>query len=341
MTASVVFSCDTGAMRAGRLLSVLMLLQARGGMTAQALAEEMEVSTRTILRDLDHLSSSGVPVWAERGRTGGFRLQEGWSTRLTGLTEPEAQALFLAGLPGPAAELGLGGAAASARRKVLAALPADWRSDAQRVSSRLHVDPIDWFRASARTEHLSTVAGAVWNTRRLAMRYESWSGVKDREVEPLGLVLKAGIWYMVARPGKKDEPRVFRLSNIQSVTQLKQTFVAPDNFDLAGFWSVATRRFEASVYRDQATLHVSARGLAQLQQFPPAVADAATRSARPVARRAGWWRVTIPIESIEHAAGQLLRLGAEAEARTPAGLRARIRDTATHLLRVYARTPSD
>jgi len=325
-------------MRAGRLLSVLMLLQARGRMTAQAMAEEMEVSTRTILRDLDHLSAAGVPVWADRGRNGGFQLQEGWSTRLTGLTEPEAQALFLAGLPGPAAELGLGGAVASARLKVLAALPANWRSDAQRVSSRLHVDPIDWFRAGTRSEYLAEVADAVWKARRIAMRYESWSGVRDREVEPLGLVLKAGVWYMVARPGKKDEPRVFRLSNIQALTPLKQTFVPPGDFDLAAYWSVTTRRFEASVYRDQAMLHVTARGLKLMQQFPTAVAEAATRSARAVARRAGWLRVTIPIESVEQAAAQLLRLGAEAEARTPAALRARMRDTAAHLVQVYARS---
>jgi predicted DNA-binding transcriptional regulator YafY len=142
---------------------------------------------------------------------------------------------------------------------------------------------------------------------------------------------------MVARPGKKDEPRVFRLSNIHALTPLKQTFVPPGDFDLAAYWSVTTRRFEASVYRDQATLHVTTRGLKLMQQFPTAVAEAATRSARPVARRAGWLRVTIPIESVEHAAGQLLRLGAEAEARTPAALRARMRDTAAHLVQVYAR----
>jgi predicted DNA-binding transcriptional regulator YafY len=325
-------------MRAGRLLSVLMLLQARGRMTAHAIATEMEVSTRTILRDLDHLSGSGVPVWADRGRNGGFQLREGWSTRLTGLTEPEAQALFLAGLPGPAAELGLGNAVASARLKVLAALPADWRSDAQRVSSRLHVDPVDWFRAGARAEHLADVAEAVWKARRIAMRYESWSGVRDREVEPLGLVLKAGVWYMVARASRGDEPRVFRLSNIHALTALRQTFEHPDDFDLAAYWAVATRRFEASVYRDQATLQVSQRGLGLLQQFPPAVAEAAQRSARPVARRPGWLSVTIPIESVEHAVAQILRLGAEAEALAPKALRARMRDTTAHLVRVYARS---
>jgi predicted DNA-binding transcriptional regulator YafY len=326
-------------MRASRLLSVLMLLQARGRMTAQALAAELEVAPRTILRDLDHLSGAGVPVYADRGRNGGFQLREGWSTRLTGLTEPEAQALFLTGLPAAAADLGLGGAVASARLKVLAALPADWRSDAQRVSSRLHVDPIDWFRAGARSEHLAAVADAVWKNRCFAMCYESWSGIKDREVEPLGLVLKAGVWYMVGRASRKDEARVFRLSNVHALTPLRQSFEYPDDFDLAAYWSVSTRRFEASVYRDQASLHVTARGLALLQQFPPAVADAARRSARPIGRRPGWSRVTIPIESVDHAAGQLLRLGAEAEARTPAALRARMRDTAAHLVQVYARTP--
>jgi len=323
-------------MRAGRLLSVLMLLQARGRLTAQAMAEELEVSTRTILRDLDHLSAAGVPVWADRGRNGGFQLKEGWSTRLTGLTEPEAQALFLSGLPGPAAELGLGGAVASARLKVLAALPADWRSDAQRVSSRLHVDPMDWFRASVRTEYLAAVAEAVWRTRRISMRYESWSGIRDREVDPLGLVLKAGVWYMVARPGRNDEPRVYRLSNVHALTPLKQTFEHPPDFDLAAYWSVATQRFEQSVYSGQATLQVSERGLAMLQGSAPAVADAATRSAKPVARRPGWSRVTIPIESIDHATHQLLRLGAEAEVNTPVELRERMRQTVARLVEIYS-----
>ena len=323
-------------MRAGRLLSVLMLLQGRGRLTAQAIAEELQVSTRTILRDLDHLSTSGVPIWAERGRNGGFQLREGWSTRLTGLTEPEAQALFLAGLPGPAAELGLGDAVASARLKVLAALPADWRSDAQRVSSRLHVDPIDWFRASTRAEHLATVAEAVWRSRRLTMRYESWSGVKDREVDPLGLVLKAGVWYLVARPAKSDEARIFRLSNVASPTVLKHGFSYPVQFDLAAYWAVATRRFEASIYHDQAKLLVSPRGLALLQGFPAAIADAATRSARPAARPRNWLRVTIPIESVEHASHQLLRLGAEASVQAPLELREKVKQISLRLVEMYS-----
>ena len=322
-------------MRASRLLSVLMLLQTRGRLSAPALAEELEVSQRTILRDIDHLSAAGVPVWSDRGRHGGFQLREGWSTQLTGLTEPEAQALFLAGLPGPAAELGLGSAAASARLKLLATLPAEWRNDAQRVAARLHVDHTDWFRESSRAEHLGAVADAVWQQWRLAMRYESWSGVKNREVEPLGLVLKAGIWYMAARAKAGAEARIFRLSNIHTLAVHKTRFAYPADFDLAAFWRASTQRFEAQIYRDQAVLRTSARGVRLLQQFSPAVAQAAARSASPDPARPAWQRVTIPIESVEHAATQLLRLGADAEVLEPPALRARMAASARQLVRLY------
>ena len=322
-------------MRASRLLSILMLLQTRGRLTAPVLAEALEVSQRTILRDVDHLSAAGVPIWSDRGRNGGFQLREGWSTTLTGLTEPEAQALFLAGLPGPAAELGLGSAAASARLKLLATLPVDWRQDAQRVTSRLHVDHSDWFHAAPRTEHLGAVADAVWQQWRLAMRYESWNGVKDREVEPLGLVLKAGVWYMAARAKAGDPARVFRISNIHELTVRRTRFAYPTDFDLAGFWKASTQRFESQIYRGEAVLRASPRGLRLLQQLSPAVAQAATRSATPDIARKAWQQVTIPIESIEHAANHLLRLGADAEVLQPPALRARMKGVARRLAVLY------
>ena len=141
-------------MRASRLLSILMLLQTRGRMSATSLAAELEVSARTILRDVDQLSAAGVPIWADRGRDGGFVLQEGWRSGLTGLTENEANALSLAGLPTVATALGLGNASATAHLKMLATLPDALREDATRVSARLHIDPIDWYRA-ATTANLS------------------------------------------------------------------------------------------------------------------------------------------------------------------------------------------
>jgi predicted DNA-binding transcriptional regulator YafY len=318
---------------ASRALSILMLLQARGRLSAQALAGELEVSVRTVYRDIDRLSAAGVPVYAERGRAGGFALLDGWRTELTGLTAPEAQALFLAGLPGPASELGLRDAMAAAERKLEAALPAGWQADARRVSSRFHLDPVGWYQAAAPADHLRAVAGAVWSERRLRVRYESWSGVAEREIEPLGLVLKAGVWYLAARAG--GEPRTYRLSNIRQLTVSDERFARPPGFDLARYWAASTERFEAGLYRDAAVVRVSPKGMKRLAALAPAVAEAAARSAAaPDAD--GWRRVVLPIESVGHAARELLKLGAEVEALAPAALRERLAETARRLAALYA-----
>jgi len=329
-----MYFCQTAIMQASRLLSVLMLLQARGRMSAQVLAAELEVSVRTIHRDIDQLSAAGVPVFADRGRLGGFQLQDGWRTRLTGLTAPESRALFLSGLAGPAAELGLGEAVASARLKVLATLPPEWQADAQHMSARFHLDAVDWFHSAARTEHLGAVADAVWRERRLHIRYESWNGVRERDVEPLGLVLKAGIWYMAARTGPGVEPRTYRLSNILALTTAEQHFTAPRTFDLAAYWQESTRRFETGVYNGTALLRVSPRGLRLLRQFSTAVAEAAEQSA--MKDRRGWVRVSVPIESVAHAANQFINLGADAEVLAPTALRAELKRTVRKLVALYA-----
>src|SRR6188474_1283845 len=176
-------------MRAGRLLQVLMLLQAHGRMSAQRLAEETEVSVRTIHRDIEELSASGVPVVAERGASGGFALLEGWRTRLTGLTPIEAT--------------------------VMSSLPQTWQADSRRVASRFHLDPVGWYRAPARADHLEAVANAAWNERRLKVSYDSWKGVSERRIDPLGLVLKGGEWYVVACSGKGTA--TYKVSNILEV----------------------------------------------------------------------------------------------------------------------------
>ncbi|HSW05841.1 helix-turn-helix transcriptional regulator [Aquabacterium sp.] len=331
-------------MRASRLLSMLMLLQTRGRLSAPALARALEVSVRTVYRDIDQLSAAGVPVWGEQGRSGGFQLREGWRTQLTGLTVPEARAIFLAGLPGPAAELGLGEAMATAQLKLLAALPADWHADAQQVASRFHLDAIDWFRSAAPPPQLKAVAEAVWLTQRLALRYESWQGVSDRVVEPLGLVLKAGTWYMAAmKTGNKagnaagektSEARVYRLAAIQALELLPETFQRPANFDLAAWWAQAAQRFEAGVYRDEARLRVTELGLQRLMAFNPRVAEAALNSAEPL-DEPGWVAVTVPIESIAHAAREMLRLGAEGQVLAPPALREQLAATARAMASLY------
>src|SRR5512146_1748439 len=189
-------SAYRGAMRASRLVTVLLLLQSRGQLTAGELAAELEVSERTIHRDVDALSASGVPVYAERGPHGGIRLVDGYRTRLTGLTGDEAEALFLAGIPGPAAELGLGTVVAAAQLKVLASLPAELRTRASRLVERFHLDAGEWFATSQPVPYLGLLSDAVWNATRIAVDYRREGVVTPRLLEPLGLVLKAGVWYI-------------------------------------------------------------------------------------------------------------------------------------------------
>jgi len=305
-------------MQAGRLLQILMLLQARGRMTAPQLAEAMEVSTRTILRDIDQLSAAGVPLWGERGRQGGFRLREGWSTQLTGMTGPEASALLLAGLPGPATELGLGSAAASARLKMVASLPPEWREQADRVGQRLHIDPVDWYRAPDTPRFLREAADAVWQGRRIRVRYESWQATTERELDPLGLVLKAGAWYLVARPADRDQARTYRLASMLSLATTTRTVKRPRGFDLARTWEASSRRFEADLRRLQARLRVSPRGMNRLRngRLPLVVLPQAPR-----ARADDWQEVMLPLESVEQGALQLLAFGPELEVLEPAALR--------------------
>jgi predicted DNA-binding transcriptional regulator YafY len=324
-------------MQASRLLSILMLLQARGRTTAATLAQAMEVSERTILRDIDQLSAAGVPLWGERGRAGGFQLREGWSTQLTGMTEPEANALLLAGLPGPATELGLGAAAASARLKMVASLPSAWREQADRVGQRLHIDPVDWYRAQDTPKFLREVADAVWHGRRLTLDYESWRGAAQRELEPLGLVLKAGAWYVLARTVGSESVRTYRLASILALKGVGRAFKRPRGFDLARSWQASAARFEAELHKLQARVRVSPRGLKWLSNGRIRVV-ALPDAAGERSDRAGWREVLLPIESIEHGARQLLSFGAEVEVIAPAALRSEVLKQARGVVALYPRT---
>jgi predicted DNA-binding transcriptional regulator YafY len=225
----------------------------------------------------------------------------------------------------------------AAQLKLLAALPAEWQADARRVSSRFHLDPIGWFNAATPVNHLPAIAEAVWTERRIRVRYESWKDVRDRELDPLGLVLKAGNWYLIA--GSDGRLRTFRLSNILQLTALDAHFKRPPDFDLARYWVQSAQRFEAGIYRDSAVLRVSPQGLKLLQRMSPAVAEAATRTAETPDGE-GWVRVVVPIESIDHAAHDLLRLRAEAEVVAPPALRERLAGTAQRLAALYGAAPT-
>ena len=320
-------------MRASRLLTIMMLLQTKGRMSAEALAEELEVSIRTIYRDIDQLSAPGVPVYADVGRNGGYALLEGWRTRLTGLTAPEAKALFLAGLPGPAAELGLGQEMADAELKLLAALPADWREEATRVSSRFHLDPRGWFQPAATVDALRQIADAVWTERLIQVTYESWTSTKERLLEPLGLVLKSGFWYMVA--ASDGQPRTYRLDAIRALAVTGETFVRPTGFDLAAYWTESTAQFEKDIYVGTADIRASRTGIARLKDLNASCREAIESREWPVDEK-GWLHLSLPIEETAWTARLFMRIGAEMEVLGPPELRAAMTDVAARMTALYA-----
>lgn len=312
----------------------MMILQARQRVSATELAAHVEVSVRTIYRDVEQLSAAGVPVYAERGRSGGFRLLDGWRTTLTGLTAAEAQAMFLTGLPGPATELGLGEALATAQLKLAAALPIGWQADAQRVGSRVHLDTAGWYRVTTPADHLGLVAAAVWADEVISVRYESWNGFSDRELRPLGLVIKGGAWYVIAtKVGAGAAPQTYRLSNVIEASATGRHFRRPARFDLVAYWEASTRAFEATIFRARALLRVTDRGLHQLARMNSAVAGVVDRA---VPDGPEWHRLVIPIESAAHAAEDLLGLGTDVEVIEPTSLREAMADTARQVLALYA-----
>ncbi|MBN8482155.1 MAG: WYL domain-containing protein, partial [Xanthomonadales bacterium] len=319
-------------MKASRLLSLLMLLQSRQGMSAGALAQALEVSVRTIQRDIDALSAAGVPVFAERGRNGGFRLRPGWSTRLTGLTEAEVDALFLAGLPGPATELGLAAAAASARLKVTAALPAEWRQRAEQVRACLHVDPPDWHRVAEKPALLRDVARAIHSSTAVRIRYESWNATSVREIHPLGLVLKAGVWYLVASSPSRADPATYRLGSVLALEALSRRFRRPRRFDLARHWSESTARFERERQAIAVELRASPRARRWMRNERVGFVDLPSATTAD-----GWTGVRVAYESLDYAVRQLLAFGNEIEVLAPTAVRRRLAEVARDVHARHAR----
>ena len=315
-------------MRASRLVQLLLLLQARGRLTAAALATELEVSERTIHRDVEALSAAGVPIYAERGPHGGFQLIDGYRTRLTGLTGDEAEALFLSGIPGPAAELGLGTVVAAARLKVLAALPAELRTRASRLVERFHLDAASWFTVGESVPHLGAVADAVWEARRITVGYRRAGGEVNRILEPLGLVLKAGIWYLVARA--EDQVRTYRISRFSRVTPTGDGFERPPDFDLAGHWHASIAEYERDTPRIEVTVRVQERAIGLLADL---VGVRAVRAAEEVPEpEAEWRRLRLWIDWPEEVPGRLLGLGDRLEVVGPPAIRQRVVELATGVI---------
>ncbi|MBD8890104.1 helix-turn-helix transcriptional regulator [Roseibium litorale] len=323
-------------MRASRLLSILLTLQARGHVTAQELADECEVSLRTIYRDIDALSSAGIPVYSERGSDGGYRLLDGYKTRLNGLSAREADALFLAALPGPAADLGLGAVMNGAKAKLLTALPAGLRDGAAQMQNRFHLDIPAWFAESEQPDFLPEIADAVWNQRQIDILYRSWTAEKQRRLSPLGIVLKSGAWYLVGSAG--GDPRTYRISRILDFKASDHTFERPEAFDLAAYWQETTRRLDEELHPYKATLRLSPWGRKMFEALLSPYICAKAKFSEDVDSD-GWIRVEIPTGSVRQACVDLLRFGAEVEVLDPPDLRAAMADTARSLAARYLGDP--
>ncbi|MFE4255576.1 helix-turn-helix transcriptional regulator [Streptomyces sp. NPDC056910] len=317
-------------MRAARLIKMVLLLQSRPSMTAGELARELEVSERTVTRDAQALSEAGVPVYADRGRAGGYRLIGGYRTRLTGLARGEAEALFLSGVPGALREMGLEDAASAARLKVSAALLPSLRDASRTAAQRFHLDAPGWFKEPRTPELLPAVADAVWDDRVVRARYrrDEAGAEVERELEPYGLVLKAGVWYLCARVAGGGAHRVYRIDRFTGVEAGEERFVRDEEFDLPAFWEERAEQFARSILRAEVVLRLSPVGLRQLPYATEPVSVRAARESAGEPDEEGWVTVTLPVESEDVAYGQLFALGPEAEVLAPAGLRARFADAA-------------
>jgi predicted DNA-binding transcriptional regulator YafY len=324
-------------MRADRLLSLLLLLQTRERTPAHELAAHLEVSERTIYRDLDALSAAGIPVYAARGPGGGCALMEGYRTTLNGLTEREVRTLFLSGFPGAVADGALDRALGEVLRKFLTALPASQRDSADRARQRVHLDAAPWFQPAGTSPYLGILQDALWQDRSVSLTYRRRNGVASaRTVAPYGLVAKAGVWYLVA--GVAGETRTFRVSRIQGAALMDELFDRPADFDLASYWSAWCATFTGGFSRYDVIVRIAREGA-------PLLADLLGESIHTlIAERGvpdgdGWLRVPLTFETLAQARMSLLALGPCVEALEPDELRASLIETAAGIVARYGSPP--
>ena len=321
------------AVRASRLVTILMLLQARGQMTAPVLAAELEVSVRTIQRDIDALSAAGVPVYSERGRAGGYQLAGGYRNRLTGLDSGEAQALVAFAAPGAARELGLGQALLSAQLKLAAALPGRLRAQATSAADRFHLDVSGWFIPRRPAAHLDALAAAVFGDLTVEARYRGRAGPRDCRLEPLGLVLKAGTWYLIA--SEHSAIRGYRADRLDQVTVTREQFSRPRGFDLSAFWATWRDEFERRLPVVRVTVRARSRCLHRLRHAVEQ-AHAHTVDWRTPPDQSGWTQLVLPFEKLDYARAALLGFGADIEVIDPTELRGQMIATIAALSALYS-----
>ncbi|WP_027502539.1 helix-turn-helix transcriptional regulator [Rhodococcus sp. UNC363MFTsu5.1] len=315
-------------MRSSRLLDLMLRLQGGPGATAERLAEQLEVSVRTVYRDVAALQAAGVPLWTESGPGGGIRLLDGWQSKLSGMTGVETSALMLLGVPGLAADLGLGEQTAAAEAKLLGAMPLPLRAGAELWRRRLHVDAPGWFGRAADTPHLATVARAVLEGRRLRIGYHRRGREVTRTLDPLGLVAKAGVWYLVA--GHRGATLSFLVSRIGAAVVLDEDARRPDDFDLAAWWARSAAEFDRSLLRYPCRVRLAP---AAWRSLPAAVGREAARVTPGPADAEGRVEAALLLESEEVAVHQLTALGSGVQVLEPDSLREGLREIGAEMAR--------
>ena len=318
-------------MRADRLVSILLLLEVHRRITARELAKRLEVSERTIHRDMDALSAAGVPVFAERGNGGGWSLMEAYKTNLTGLNNSEIQALFLTKPAQLLSDLGLRQASEGGLIKLLAALPSVSRRDAEYARQRIHIDTAGWRNSPENVAWLPVLHDAIWQERKLQFTYErAGCEASERLADPLGLVAKGSVWYLVA--AVDGEPRTYRASRIREARVTDQPCARPPDFDLATHWQQSAVDFRASLPRYYAKVRIAPA------VFPwMAYMGRASRVEHSEPCADGWSTLSMRFDAEEEAAQFALSFGAQAEVLEPEPLREKVVAAAQEIVSLYAR----
>jgi predicted DNA-binding transcriptional regulator YafY len=323
-------------MRADRLLSILLLLQTHGQLTSRELAKRLEVSERTIHRDMEALCIAGVPVVSERGAAGGWGLVEEYRTNLTGMNPAEVQALALT--PNRVlADLGLDKASDAAFIKLLAALPSLGRRDAEYVHQRIYVDMTGWRQHNEPVPFLQVIQDALWQDRQLTLSYKRTDGqVVERNVHPLGLVAKLNVWYLIAavEDGESSGVRTYRISRVQQAALAEGPCARPKDFDLVAYWQQSQADFKASLPRLPASVRVAPEALTRLRYVcRNARIDIGEAASPPDAK--GWLTLELHYETESEAAEALIALGASLEIVSPPSLRERVIHLAESVVAFY------
>ncbi|MET3728163.1 putative DNA-binding transcriptional regulator YafY [Fictibacillus halophilus] len=317
-------------MRADRLISILLLLQNHGKMTTKALAQELEVTERTIHRDMEALSVAGIPVLAERGKHGGWRLVDQYRTRLTGLKDSELKTLFLSPSFQLLSDLGITKDWKEARQKLLAALPNTLQSQADHLWNRIHIDTDPWKQSSQEITALSLLQQALWEERKIRITYEKANKeTSERIVEPLGLVAKGRTWYLIAVANK--DIKNFRVSRIKYVELTNDLFARPTNFQLADYWTESKQNFVQSLPVFEVDVEASP-AIIQRLSFSGRFAQVVSKGSP---NENGWFPVKLTFDTKQEAASYIIGFGDQMKIISPSSLIDSVKRIGESVLSLY------